>query len=70
MAVTPLDIAPMTLGSLALTSIALGQFTAFEALGSIARVFAETADKAQEEKRTYSENLEKAEGEISSSTFF
>ena len=63
MAFAPIDFTPMALGSLALTSIALGQLGAFDAFSSIVKVFAETANKAQEEKKNYSENLEKAEGD-------
>ena len=53
----------MTLGSLALTSLVLGQFTMIDALSSLAKVFAEKAEEAQAEKKTYAEQLERAEGD-------
>lgn len=59
----PLECAPLTLASLALAPISLGQLAAIDAIGSIAKVFADTAAKAQADKKSYAEKLEGATGD-------
>lgn len=57
----PLECAPLTVVSLALAPIALGQM--IMGVDTIAEAFAKAAKKAQEEKKSYADKLEKATGD-------